>query len=191
MHLLIVEWRNSFWKKFDSTLLKVENCATTWTSIFTKYYLAYCNMYLPIFQKLLFWNIGEKTKYDDVKWISSQQGCCPLQCTGRNWNSLVGNRWCKKHSISIRKQFLALLTKCWGNFLCIYTYLVTTRDVHCTSSLFSWARSLTITSQTKWATITHIHEFLFSKNMSHDHSRSWKSSWCKPKMCMIFFLKMK
>ena len=155
-----MEWRNFYWKKFDSTLLKVENCATTWTSIFTKYYLAYCNMYLPIFQKLLFWNIVEKTKYDDVKWISSQQGCCPLQCTGRNWNSLVGNRWCKKHSISIRKQFLTLLTKCWGNFLCIYTYLVTTRDVHCTSSLFSWARSLTITFQKKWATITRSLTFM-------------------------------
>ena len=150
-----MEWRNFYWKKFDSTLLKVENCATTWTSIFTKYYLAYCNMYLPIFQKLLFQNIVEKTKYDDVKWISSQQGCCPLQCTGRNWNSLVGNRWCKKHSISIRKQFLALLTKCWGNFLCIYTYLVTTRDVQ-----VHFFRELD-------------HSQSPPKKVIHDHSHSW------------------
>ena len=115
-------------------------------------------------------------------------GMLPLtKCTGRNWNSLVGNR-CKKHSISIRKQFLALLTKCWGNFLCIYTYLVTTRDVqfHFFQEL---DHSQSLPKKSEPATITHIHEFLFSKNMSHDHSRSWKSSWCKPRICMKLFYK--
>ena len=118
--------------------------------------------------------IVEKTKkYDDVKWISSQQGCCPLQCTGRNWNSLVGNR-CKKYSISIRKQFLALLTKCWWNFLCNYTTnLVTTRDVqvHFFREL-DHSRSLPKKSEPRSLTLMN---FLFSKiwaKFTHDHSHS-------------------
>ena len=42
----------------------------------------------------------------------------------------------------------------------------------CTSSLFSWATITHDHFPKKWATTTHIREFLFSKNMSHDHSRS-------------------
>ena len=67
------------------------------------------------------------------------------------------------HDLHFKKNILTIV-------MCDRTHPNLRQNQRCTSSLFSWARSLTITSQKKWATIMNFLGRKIWATITHDHS---------------------